>query len=115
MICGVICAAWFGGFGPGLLAIALSLFAMHYYLVPPINSFALKKNFFAVDVSELPRLALFLIAPFVNFAISALKRAKEAQRRTTESLRRFRDDLLVAIEHLILPQAARESYRENQI
>src|SRR6201997_771727 len=38
MLCAVIFAAWFGGFGPGLLAIALSLFAFHYYLVPPVNS-----------------------------------------------------------------------------
>src|SRR6266478_7970074 len=53
MLCAVIFAAWFG-FGPGLLAIALSLFAFHYYLVPPINSFSLKQNLFTVGVSELP-------------------------------------------------------------
>ena len=39
MLCAVIFAAWLGGFGPALLAIALSVFAFHYYLVPPINSF----------------------------------------------------------------------------
>jgi K+-sensing histidine kinase KdpD len=39
--------AWFGGLGPGLLAIALAVLAMHYYLVPPLNSFSLKKNFAA--------------------------------------------------------------------
>jgi K+-sensing histidine kinase KdpD len=59
MLCAVIIAAWFGGFGPGLLAIVLSLLAVHYYLVPPANSFALKQNLFAMDVAELPRLALF--------------------------------------------------------
>src|ERR1700724_3320824 len=58
MLCAVIFAAWFG-FGPGLLAIALSLFPFHYYLVPPIDSFALKHDIFAVDVAELPRLVLF--------------------------------------------------------
>ena len=61
MLCAVIFAAWFGGFGPGLLAIALSLLAFHYYLVPPINSFALKHDLFAVEISELPRLVLFSI------------------------------------------------------
>ena len=39
MLCAVIFAAWFGGFGPALLAITLALLAFHYYLVPPTNSF----------------------------------------------------------------------------
>src|SRR5712671_4194313 len=78
MLCAVIFAAWFG-FGPGLLAIALSLLAFHYYLVPPINSFGLKQNLFTVGVSELPRLALFSITSlFVNFISSAQRSAKEA-------------------------------------
>jgi PAS domain S-box-containing protein len=79
MLCAVIFAAWFGGFGPGLLAIALSLFAFHYYLVPPVNSFALKHDLFSLAVSELPRLVLFCMTSlFVNFAISAQRRAKES-------------------------------------
>src|ERR1700688_1919997 len=41
MLCAVIFAAWLGGFGPGLLASTLSILAVHYYLVPPVNSFAL--------------------------------------------------------------------------
>src|ERR1700704_1654117 len=44
MISAVMFAAWFGGFGPGLLAIALAVLAIHYYVVPPLNSFALKNN-----------------------------------------------------------------------
>src|SRR5258708_35930638 len=46
LLCAVIFAAWFG-VGPGLLAIAVSLLAFHYYLTPPINSFLLTKTFFA--------------------------------------------------------------------
>src|SRR5260370_24904925 len=92
MLCAVIVAAWFGGFGPALLAITLALLAFHYYLVPPINSFTWKDNLFAVDISEVPRLILFLITSlFVTFLISA-------QRKITETLRRSRDDLQVAIE-----------------
>jgi K+-sensing histidine kinase KdpD len=82
MLCAVIFAAWFGGFGPGLLAIALSLLAVHYYLVPPVNSFVLKHNVFSVDIAELPRLALFSITSlFVNFISSAQRNAKEAALR----------------------------------
>jgi PAS domain S-box-containing protein len=90
MISAVMFAAWFGGFGPGLLAIALALLAFHYYVVPPVNSFTTKHNLFSLGLQELPRLFLFSIAAlFVTFLSST-------QRRAVESLRRSRDDLLVA-------------------
>src|ERR1700737_4578148 len=92
MLCAVIFAAWFGGFGPALLAITLALLAFHYYLVPPINSFTWKDNLFVVGISEVPRLILFSFTSlFVAFLISAQKKA-------TETLRRSGDDLQVAIE-----------------
>ena len=92
MLCAVIVAAWFGGFGPALLAITLALFAFHYYLVPPINSFTWKHDLFVVYISEVPRLILFSITSFfVAFMISA-------QRKATETLRRSRDELQAAIE-----------------
>src|SRR5437879_3464276 len=91
MLCAVIFAAWFGGFGPALLAIALALLAFHYYLVPPINSFAWKQDLFAGNISEVPRLILFSITSLiVAFVISA-------QRKATETLRRSGDDLQAAI------------------
>src|ERR1700674_2540799 len=100
MLCAVIFAAWFGGFGPALLAITLALLAFHYYLVPPINSFSWKHNLFAVDISEMPRLILFSITSlFVAFAISA-------QRKATETLRRSGDDLQTAIKDQEKIQAA---------
>jgi PAS domain S-box-containing protein len=90
MISAVMFAAWFGGFGPGLLAITLALMAFHYYVVPPVNSFAAKHDLFSLGLQELPRLFLFSIAAlFVTFLSST-------QRRAVESLRRSRDDLLVA-------------------
>jgi PAS domain S-box-containing protein len=91
MLCAVIVAAWFGGFGPALLAIALALLAFHYYLVPPINSFTWKQNLSVVGISEVPRLILFSItALIVALVISA-------QRKATETLRRSGDDLQAAI------------------
>ena len=35
MISAVMFAAWFGGFGTGLLAIALAVLAIHYYVAHP--------------------------------------------------------------------------------
>src|SRR5258708_4351470 len=92
MLCAVIFAAWFGGFGSAMLAIALALLAFHYYLVPPINSFTWKQNLSVVGISEVPRLILFSItALIVAFVISA-------QRKATETLRRSGDDLQAAVK-----------------
>ena len=92
MLCAVIFAAWFGGFGPALLAMALALLAFHYYVVPPINSFTWKHSLTDVGISEVPRLILFSItALIVAFVISA-------QRKATETLRRSGDDLQAAIK-----------------
>jgi PAS domain S-box-containing protein len=92
MLCAVIFTAWFGGFGPALVAIALALLAFHYYLVPPSVSFTWKNNLFVLDASEMPRLILFLITSVV---VSSLV---SSQRKTTEALRRSTDDLQAAIE-----------------
>jgi PAS domain S-box-containing protein len=92
MLCAVISAAWLGGFGPALLAIVLALFAFHYDMLPPVNSFAWKHDVLAVDVEQLSRLTLFAMTSlFVSFVVTA-------QRKATEDLRRSRDDLRAAIE-----------------
>jgi PAS domain S-box-containing protein len=84
-LCAIMVAAWFGGFGPGLLAIAVGFLAFDYYLVPPVNSLTF-------DPKQLTRLGLFLaVALFVNW-LSA------SQRTAARSLRRSRDELLAALE-----------------
>lgn len=120
MLCAVICAAWFGGFGPGLVAIALSLFAMHYYLVAPINTFALKQNIFAVGIPELPRLALFSVTSlFVNFSTAAQKRARdaafraEAQAARAEREIRLVTDSIPALVWVAFPDGAVEYVNER--
>jgi PAS domain S-box-containing protein len=92
MLCAVISTAWLGGIGPAILAIALSLFAFHYNLVPPTNSFSWKHDLFHIGIAEVPRLVLFAITSlFVAFVVTT-------QRKATEALRRSRDDLQAAIE-----------------
>jgi PAS domain S-box-containing protein len=119
MLCAVIFAAWIG-FGPGLLAIALSLFAFHYYLVPPINSFALKHNIFAVDIAELPRLALFSITSlFVNFISWSQRSAKEAALQAeakaarAEKEIRLVADTIPALVWSALPDGAVEYFNQR--
>ena len=87
MFCAVIFAAWVGGLGPALLAVTLSLVAFHYYLVPPINSFAWKHDLFDAGISELPRLLLFSgTSLVVAFLISAQRKATEELRRSEHKL-----------------------------
>jgi K+-sensing histidine kinase KdpD len=90
MLCAVISTAWLGGIGPAILAIALSLFAFHYNLVPPTNSFVWKHDLLHIGIVEVPRLFLFASTSLcVAFVVTA-------QRKATEALRRSRDDLQVA-------------------
>jgi PAS domain S-box-containing protein len=100
MLCAVISTAWLGGFGPALLAIALSLFAFYYNLVPPTNSFVWKQDLLHIGIVEVPRLFLFAnLSLFVAFVVTT-------QRKATEALRRSRDDLQVANEDLKCIEAA---------
>src|ERR1700730_15695636 len=119
MLCAVIFAAWIG-FGPGLLAIALSLFAFHYYLVPPINSFALKHNIFAVEIAELPRVVLFSITSlFVNFISLSQRSAKEAALQAeakaarAEKEIRLVADTIPALVWSALPDGAVEYFNQR--
>jgi PAS domain S-box-containing protein len=92
MLCAVIFTAFVGGFGPALLAVALTLLAFHYYLAPPANSFTWKDHLFTIGISEVPRLALFsLISLVVASVIST-------QRRTAREMQVSRDELRVAME-----------------
>src|SRR2546425_4581157 len=86
-LCAIMVSAWFGGFKPGLLAIALSILAFHYYFLPPTYSLV-------PNLNELPRLVLFAIAALMVGLLSA------AQRSTTESLRLARDDLAAKVQEL---------------
>ena len=98
-------AAWFGGFRPGLVATALSILAFDYYFVSPIHSLVVTSN-------DALRIVLFgIIALFVVLLISM-------QRSATESLRRTRDDLQVALRELQRVNNARYKPRmrnENEL
>src|SRR5882724_9413377 len=92
VLCAVIFTAWFAGFVPALLAIALALLAFHYYLVPPINSFTWKRNLLVLHVTEVLRLILFFITSLLVACVIS------SQKKATEDLRRSGDDLQAAME-----------------
>jgi PAS domain S-box-containing protein len=92
MLCAVIFTAWFGGFGPALVATALALLAFHYYVVSPVDSFTWKHDVFVLNISEMPRLVLFLLTSLVVSVVVS------SQRKTTEALRLSSDDLRMAMK-----------------
>ena len=65
--CAIVLSAWFGGFGPGLLSVALSILAFDYYFLPPTHSLVPNSH-------EVPRLILFAIAALIVGLLSAAQR-----------------------------------------
>jgi DNA-binding NtrC family response regulator len=86
-LCAVMLSAWFGGVGPGLLAVILSAGSFYYGVLPPVYSFAAKP-------AEVPRFIIFAFSALFVGSLSA------AQRSATESLRRARDDLKETVQEL---------------
>jgi PAS domain S-box-containing protein len=78
--CAVILAAWYGGFGPGLLAGVLSVATIEWFLRSSAVAFEL-------DASEVARSIVFLFATFLISWICS------KQKLGAELLRRARDEL----------------------
>jgi C4-dicarboxylate-specific signal transduction histidine kinase len=81
----VIASTWFGGRGPGWVAVVLSTIAVLYYFIPPVRSFLVK-----------PRDVPFFLA-FVACEVIA-GRLVSWRRQTEESLKQSRDELEVRVK-----------------
>lgn len=80
----VIASTWFGGRGPGWVAVILSTLAVLYYFIPPIHSFAVKPP-------DVPFFLTFVACEVVaNWLISW-------RRQIEDSLRKARDELEVRV------------------
>jgi C4-dicarboxylate-specific signal transduction histidine kinase len=84
----VMLAAWFGGTGPGLFAVALSLLAVSYYFIPPPDAFEMK-------IEDVPYFAAFAASGLLASWLSSDRRRIERKlrertaevERTNEALR----------------------------
>lgn len=78
----VVASAWFGGRGPGLLALSLAAVVAGFFVLPPENSFDL-------DAGAAFQLATFLaVAAPISWLIAALKQ-REASLEESEARYRF--------------------------
>jgi PAS domain S-box-containing protein len=80
LYCAILLSAWLGGFGPGLLAIAVSFLGFKYFVIVPQHSFA-------VASGNLPRLVIFsMTAAFIGGLGIAQRAAIKSGRRAREKL-----------------------------
>jgi C4-dicarboxylate-specific signal transduction histidine kinase len=86
-LCAIMFSGWFGGLGPALLALVISLLAFDYYFVTPLYSLSM-------EIREIPRFIIYALSALFVGLLSA------AQRRATESLRDARDDLSRTVQEL---------------
>jgi C4-dicarboxylate-specific signal transduction histidine kinase len=97
-LCAIMISAWFGGARSAITAVALSFVAFVFYFVTPHQSLR-------IAAEEVPRTVIFALSAVFVGALST------AQRRTTESLRRTRDDLIAQNEER---EKAEDALRDAQ-
>ena len=81
----IIVSAWFGGMGPGLLAVALSTVGIDYFFVEPLYTLGL-------GVKPISFLLTFGVLAFVTSLMSARRK------QTQDELREARDDLDLRVQ-----------------
>lgn len=87
LLCAILFTAWFGGAGPGLVAVALSIFTFDYFLIPQDRALA-------TDPEDILRLLLFTVVALLNVWIIAVLK------RTSDSLQHAHDDLKANVAQL---------------
>jgi K+-sensing histidine kinase KdpD len=81
-LCAVVGCAWYGGVGPGLVALLLSVLALEYFFLPPLHSLK-------VSPAYLPDLIGFFLFAILSVWFSAARRQTENElKRTAEEWER---------------------------
>jgi len=79
-------ATWYGGIGPSVLALVLSIACFDFLFSPPIYSFAISRD-------DLPSFFVFMVWAVLIASFT------EARRRIEDDLSHARDDLQIEVEH----------------
>ncbi len=83
----ILLSTWFGGTGPGLLSVLLSVLSINFFLLEP-------KFKFGFGIHDIPHTISFLLgALLISWWSAARKRAEAALRDREEQLRKARDEL----------------------
>src|SRR3954463_2011553 len=88
----ILLATWFGGTGPGLLAVLLSTLSINFFFTEPFLAFEF-------SVRDIPTTAAFFLSALVISSWSAArKRAENRLRVSEQELRKARSDLEAKVE-----------------
>src|SRR6266487_164629 len=88
----VLLSTWFGGTGPGLLAVLLSTLSINFFFTEPFLTFQF-------SVRDIPTTVAFLAsALIISSWITARQRAEKRLRDSESELRRARNDLEAKVE-----------------
>jgi len=104
----VLLATWFGGTGPGLLAVLLSILSINFFFTEPFFAFEF-------SVSDIPTTVAFLFSALVISSWSSARKRNENRLRKSESeLRQARNELEAKVEERTakLSRANEELHRE---
>src|SRR2546429_5970777 len=104
----VLLATWFGGTGPGLLAVLLSILSINFFFTEPFFAFEF-------SVRDIPTTVAFLFSALVISSWSSARKRNENRLRKSESeLRQARNELeaKVAERTAKLSRANEELHRE---
>jgi PAS domain S-box-containing protein len=102
-LCAILFAAWFGGAGAGIAAVALSIFSFDYFFIGPVHTIFM-------GAQDTLRLLFFAIAALFVVWISA------HQRRTSELLRLANRSLQIEnAERIRAEEGSRRAERELRV
>src|SRR5207253_10875541 len=88
----VLLATWFGGTGPGLLAVLLSILSINFFFTEPFFAFEF-------SVRDIPTTVAFLFSALVIRSWSSARKRNENRLRKSESeLRQARKEVEVKVE-----------------
>src|SRR5204863_7216552 len=104
----VLLATWFGGTGPGLLAVLLSILSINFFFTEPFFAFEF-------SVRDIPTTVAFLFSALVISSWTSTRKRNEDRLRKSESeLRQARNELEAKVEERTakLSHANEELHRE---
>ena len=88
----VLLSTWFGGTGPGLLAVLLSTLSINFFFTEPFLAFQF-------SVRDIPTTVAFLVSALIISSWSTARQRAEKRLRDSESeLRKARNDLEAKVE-----------------
>jgi signal transduction histidine kinase len=100
----ILAAAWFGGFGPGVLAVVLACLAIDFWFLPPVMGLAIENTADALDLAIFAVMGL-VTAGLLSRTMALMHKARaslaevESARARLDEACRAREEVLAIVSH----------------